>query len=200
MLFMSENAKNYAGLFYRWLLMGRNVKSPIYRPLALASYERTYIALYCSSILAESATHAKVLTVLEALPGWKQPARLYDDVHSLNDCTGSQPGTQVKPGPGSRKIFYGSLPRLASTPVCTITTPWLEACTASACVSADLDPSIYFVCDRLENDDVEFWEPNPRTPKRGFGSPADLDPDSQRIVEDLFRQVHLWLTVTDRLF
>ena len=52
---------------------------------------------------------------------------------------------------------------------------------------ADLDPSIYFVCDRLENDDVECWEPNPRTPKRGFGSPADLDPDSQRIVEDLFR-------------
>ena len=41
---------------------------------------------------------------------------------------------------------------------------------------ADLDPSIYFVCVRLENDDVEFWEPNPRTPKRGFGSPADLDP------------------------
>ena len=35
---------------------------------------------------------------------------------------------------------------------------------------ADLDPSIYFVCDRLENDDVECWEPNPRTPKRGFGS------------------------------
>ena len=65
---------------------------------------------------------------------------------------------------------------------------------------ADLDPSIYFVCDRLENDDVEFWEPNPRTPKRGFGSPADLDPDSQRIVEDLFRHVHRWLTVTDRLF
>ena len=67
-------------------------------------------------------------------------------------------------------------------------------------IPADLDPSIYFVCDRLENDDVEFWEPNPRTPKRGFGSPADLDPDSQRIVEDLFRQVHLWLTVTARLF
>ena len=22
---------------------------------------------------------------------------------------------------------------------------------------ADLDPSIYFVCDRLENDDVECW-------------------------------------------
>ena len=67
---------------------------------------------------------------------------------------------------------------------------------------ADLDPSIYFVCDRLEYDEVEFWEPNPRTPKRGFGSPADLDPDSQRIVEDRFRQVHLdlWLTVTDRLF
>ena len=56
---------------------------------------------------------------------------------------------------------------------------------------ADLDPSIYFVCDRLENDDVECWEPNPRTSKRGFGSPADLDPDSQRIVEDLFRQVYL---------
>ena len=36
---------------------------------------------------------------------------------------------------------------------------------------ADLDPSIYFVCDRLENDEVEFWEPNPRTNKRGFGSP-----------------------------
>ena len=36
---------------------------------------------------------------------------------------------------------------------------------------AELDPSIYFVCDRLENDDVECWEPNPRTPKRGFGSP-----------------------------
>ena len=42
---------------------------------------------------------------------------------------------------------------------------------------ADLDPSIYFVCDRLENDEVEFWEPNPRTPisggdlaPRGFGS------------------------------
>ena len=31
---------------------------------------------------------------------------------------------------------------------------------------ADLDPSIYFVYDRLENDDVECWEPNPRTPKR----------------------------------
>ena len=56
---------------------------------------------------------------------------------------------------------------------------------------ADLDPSIYFVCDRLKNDDVECWEPNPRTPKRGFGSPADLDPDSQRIVEDLFRQVRV---------
>ena len=51
---------------------------------------------------------------------------------------------------------------------------------------ADLDPSIYFVCDRLEYNEVEFWEPNPRTPKRGFGSPADLDPDSQRIVEDRF--------------
>ena len=58
---------------------------------------------------------------------------------------------------------------------------------------ADLDPSIYFVYDRLENDDVECWEPNPRTPKRGFGSPADLDPDSQRIVEDLFRQVSMSL-------
>ena len=56
---------------------------------------------------------------------------------------------------------------------------------------ADLDPSIYFVCDRLENDDVECWEPNLRTAKRGFGSPADLDPDSQRIVEDLFRQVSM---------
>ena len=56
---------------------------------------------------------------------------------------------------------------------------------------ADLDPSIYFVCDRLKNDDVECWEPNPRTPKRGFGSPADLDPDPQRIVEDLFRQVRV---------
>ena len=29
---------------------------------------------------------------------------------------------------------------------------------------ADLDPTIYFVWDRLENNDVEFWEPNPRTP------------------------------------
>ena len=56
---------------------------------------------------------------------------------------------------------------------------------------ADLDPSIYFVCDRLENDDVECWEPNLRTARRGFGSPADLDPDSQRIVEDLFRQVSM---------
>ena len=64
---------------------------------------------------------------------------------------------------------------------------------------ADLDPSIYFVYDRLENDDVEFWEPNPRTPKRGFGSPAaaDLDPDSQRIVEDLFRQVSMSLAHSD---
>ena len=64
-------------------------------------------------------------------------------------------------------------------------------------LSADLDPSIYFVhvhvCDCLENDDVECWEPNPRTPKRRFGSPADLDPDSQRIVEDLFRQVSMSL-------
>ena len=65
--------------------------------------------------------------------------------------------------------------------------------------AADLDPSIYFVCDRLENDDVECWEPNPRTPKlkRGFGSPADLDPDSQRIVEDLFRQVSMSLAHSD---
>ena len=62
---------------------------------------------------------------------------------------------------------------------------------------ADLDPSIYFVYDRLENDDVECWEPNPRTPKRGFGSPADLDPDSQRIVEDLFRQVSMSLAHSD---
>ena len=65
---------------------------------------------------------------------------------------------------------------------------------------ADLDPSIHFVCDRLENDDVECWEPNPRTPKRGFGSrsPADLDPDSQRIVEDLFRQVSMSMAHSDR--
>ena len=62
---------------------------------------------------------------------------------------------------------------------------------------ADLDPSIYFVCDRLENDDVECWEPNTRTPKRGFGSPADLDRDSQRIVEDLFRQVSMSLAQSD---
>ena len=62
---------------------------------------------------------------------------------------------------------------------------------------ADLDPSIYFVYDRLENDDVECWEPNPRTPKHGFGSPADLDPDSQRIVEDLFRQVSMSLAHSD---
>ena len=69
-------------------------------------------------------------------------------------------------------------------------------------LSADLDPRgfgslHYFVCDRLENDDVECWEPNPRTPKRGFGSPADLDPDSQRIVEDLFRQVSMSLAHSD---
>ena len=37
-------------------------------------------------------------------------------------------------------------------------------------ISADLDPSIYFVCDRLENDEVQCWEPNPGTPKCGFGS------------------------------
>ena len=70
-------------------------------------------------------------------------------------------------------------------------------------LSADLDPpriwipSIYFVCDRLENDDVKCWEPNPWTPKRGFGFPADLDPDSQRIVEDLFRQVSMCLAHSD---
>ena len=70
-------------------------------------------------------------------------------------------------------------------------------------LSADLDPPriwippFNFVCDRLENDDVECWEPNPRTPKRGFGSPADLDPDSQRIVEDLFRQVSMSLAHSD---
>ena len=67
-------------------------------------------------------------------------------------------------------------------------------------LSADLDPrgfgSLYFVCDGLENDDVECWEPNPRTPKRGFGSPADLDPDSQRIV-DLFRQASMSLAHSD---
>ena len=65
---------------------------------------------------------------------------------------------------------------------------------------------LYAVASRM-NDDVEFLEPNPRTrtvsadlaPPRG-PAPADLDPDSQRIVEDLFRQVSMsWLTVTDRL-
>ena len=35
----------------------------------------------------------------------------------------------------------------------------------SVFVSADLD---YFGCDRLENDDLEFWEPNPRTRKARF--------------------------------
>ena len=64
-------------------------------------------------------------------------------------------------------------------------------------LSTDLDPSIYFLCDRLEEDEVECWEPNPRTPKRGFGSPADLDPDTQRIIEDLFRQVSMSLAHRD---
>ena len=50
-----------------------------------------------------------------------------------------------------------------------------------------------------------IWIPHPKTladlddPKRGFGSPrpADLDPDSQRIVEDLFRQVSMSLAHSD---
>ena len=72
-------------------------------------------------------------------------------------------------------------------------------------LSADLGPpriwippfTLYAIASR--NDDVECWEPNPRTPKRGFGSPADLDPDSQRqrIVEDLFRQVSMSLAHSD---
>ena len=41
----------------------------------------------------------------------------------------------------------------------------LSQCDRARAVSADLAPSIYFVRDRLENDDVEFWEPNPRTRK-----------------------------------
>ena len=59
--------------------------------------------------------------------------------------------------------------------------------------------SLHLLCMRyrLENDDVECWEPNPRTPRRGFGSLADLDPDSQRIVEDLFQQVSMSLAHSD---
>ena len=66
---------------------------------------------------------------------------------------------------------------------------------------ADLDPSIYFVCDiasRMMTSNVgRQIRGHLIRAKRGFGSPADLDPDSQRIVEDLFRQVSMSLAHSD---
>ena len=72
----------------------------------------------------------------------------------------------------------------------------------SACVSADLDPpriwippfTLCTIASRMMTSNVGSQT---RTPKRGFGSPADLDPDSQRIVEDLFRQVSMSLAHSD---
>ena len=60
--------------------------------------------------------------------------------------------------------------------------------------------TLYAIASRMMTSNFGSQIRGHLVPKRGFGSPADLDPDSQRIVEDLFRQVHLWLTVTDRLF
>ena len=66
---------------------------------------------------------------------------------------------------------------------------------------ADLDPSIYFVCDiasRMMTSNVgRQIRGHLIRAKRGFGSPADLDHDSQRIVEDLFRQVSMSLAHSD---
>ena len=63
---------------------------------------------------------------------------------------------------------------------------------------ADLDPSIYFVCDIASRMMTSNFGSQIRGHlKRGFGSPADLDPDSQRIVEDLFQQVSMSLAHSD---
>ena len=70
-------------------------------------------------------------------------------------------------------------------------------------LSADLDPpriwiplfTLYAIASRMMTSNVGSQIRGHL--KRGFGSPADLDPDSQRIVEDLFRQVSMSLAHSD---
>ena len=77
-------------------------------------------------------------------------------------------------------------------------------------LSADLDPpriwippfTLCTIASRMMTSNVGSQIRGYLSVKRGFGSPADLDPDSQRIVEDLFRQVSMSLAhsdMTDRL-
>ena len=89
------------------------------------------------------------------------PAAAYDDVNIIRYKNSKDPAGLCKRRFGSPRIWIPHPKTLAD----------LDDPERGFGSPADLDPSIYFVCDRLEIDDVEFWEPNPRTP-----TSADLAP------------------------